>query len=90
MVTDMAPASRIRDTLEVEVFLFGGVPERPEPVYGRDSHANVETRTTRSPIARSAEAGANVAGASLGRFSINVRTGEMFWENSARTEADGA
>lgn len=36
--------------IDTEVFLFGGMPERPNPVYGRDSHANVHCRMTRSTV----------------------------------------
>jgi len=46
----MAYLQRLYDLVELEVFLFQGVPERPNPVYGRDSYANVHLRTTRSNI----------------------------------------
>jgi hypothetical protein len=43
------PAPRkIRDILELEVFLFGGVPEIPDPVYGRDSFPRHDSRLTLS------------------------------------------
>jgi|GEM_PF-4762527 len=42
------PKERVRDVLDLEVFLFGGVPERPDPVYGRDNNDHVLSRTTRA------------------------------------------
>ena len=41
---------RLLDGIELEVFLFGGVPERPNPVYGRDGYENVVSRNTRSTV----------------------------------------
>lgn len=38
----------LADIIELEVFLFGGVPERPEPVYGHDANDSVVSRTTRA------------------------------------------
>ena len=49
-VTAMADPDRVQDIIELEVCLFGGVPERPEPVYERDYHTYYEVRTTRTPI----------------------------------------
>ncbi len=42
--------SKVRDLIELEVFLFQSVPERPNPVYGRDSFANVISRTSREAV----------------------------------------
>ena len=34
----MYPLERLREIRELELFLFGGVPETPEPTYERDVH----------------------------------------------------
>lgn len=47
--------ARVADVLKLEVYLFGGVPERPEPVFGRDANASVLSRTTRSAPSRAAD-----------------------------------
>lgn len=41
-------SQRIIRMLKVEVYLFGGEPERPNPVYGNDAHQNVRVRNTRT------------------------------------------
>jgi hypothetical protein len=46
----MSDPQRIRDMIEVEVFLFGGVPEFANPVYGHDAHRYVHSRLTRTGI----------------------------------------
>ena len=43
----MYPLSRVRDVRELDLFIFGGVPEIPEPNYERDIHAYSEMRTSR-------------------------------------------
>lgn len=43
----MSMGSRLRSVLELEVFLFGGTAETPQPVYERDAHHNRENRLTR-------------------------------------------
>lgn len=48
---ELRPIERAAAILDLEVFLFGGVPERPEPVYGRDANDHVQCRTTRSQCA---------------------------------------
>lgn len=39
--------SRLRDIINFEVFLFHGVPERPNPVFGRDANDSVTVRQSR-------------------------------------------
>lgn len=46
----MTDIRRIEDMIELDVFLFGGVPEIPNPVYGRDAYASVQSRLTRSGL----------------------------------------
>lgn len=46
----MYPRETIRDNRELELFLFGGVPETPDPVYERDFHSHSESRMTRKPM----------------------------------------
>jgi hypothetical protein len=38
---------RFHDITELEFFLFGGVPETPEPVFERDVQAHSELRRSR-------------------------------------------
>lgn len=42
----MNSVERLRDIRAYEFFVFGGVPEVPEPMYERDSHGYSETRPT--------------------------------------------
>ena len=44
----MADDRPLREFVELEVFLFGGMPELPNPVYGRDTYSHVHFRTSRS------------------------------------------
>ncbi len=73
----MSDYSRIRDVLELEVLLFGGVPEKPEPVYGRDSHAHVQSRTTRTGIAPATMSTEDLQGPVVENFTVNFETGEI-------------
>jgi hypothetical protein len=40
----------VRELVDLEVFLFQGVPERPNPVYGRDSFSSVASRMSREIV----------------------------------------
>lgn len=46
----MSVRQRLIDMIDFEVFLFQGVPERPDPVFGRDSHSSVHLRHTRRNV----------------------------------------
>ena len=61
-VATVADIQIISDMIELEVFLFGGVPEIPNPVYGRDSYGNVHARLTRTGIGRSQRRGSPETG----------------------------
>ena len=71
-----AGLDRVQDIIELEVFLFGGVPELPEPVYERDYHTYHEVRTTRNPIPPVRHRGAGGA-PSLGYIEIDLDSDEM-------------
>lgn len=46
----MYTVNRLRDIRELDLFLFGGIPETPEPMFERDTHSFSESRTTRCGI----------------------------------------
>jgi len=73
----MSKPDRIRDIMELEVFLFGGVPEMPEPVYERDSHTHSQVRTTRTPIEASALPNNEANEVSMGYVEMDLATGEL-------------
>ena len=76
----MSDRQRIRDMIELEVFLFAGVPERPNPVYGRDSYANVRYRTTRALAVQELSLAKYTEGPPedmLQKISINPETGKI-------------
>ncbi|NQV28107.1 MAG: hypothetical protein HQ518_27460 [Rhodopirellula sp.] len=64
----------MRDILELEVMLFGGVSERPEPVFGRDSYEHVLTRTTRSMENGPPVDDSEHVGKLISSFEIDIRT----------------
>ncbi|HUQ69289.1 MAG TPA: hypothetical protein VM165_07200 [Planctomycetaceae bacterium] len=46
----MSDLQLIRDMIELDVFLFGGVPELPDPIFGRDFLDYSQSRLTRSGV----------------------------------------
>lgn len=42
----MASLERLRAIRELELLVFGGVPEGPEPMFERDGNPQAESRTT--------------------------------------------
>lgn len=64
-------AQSIRDMIDVEVFLFDGIPEQPNPVYGRDSYQSVLARRTRSEVERSLPAACEPSGELLQKITID-------------------
>ena len=47
------PAERLKQIRELELYLFGGIPETPEPMHERDLHAWGRDRAPRSFDGRS-------------------------------------
>lgn len=74
----MPDSQRLRDMIELDVFLFQGVPERPNPVYGRDSFASVQSRTSREIVEGTPDVVARAAkGQVVQVVTVNLVTGEL-------------
>ena len=72
----MYPVKRLREIRELELLLFGGVPETPEPMYERDVHSFSDFRTTRRGIA-SPPGSTHPDGTTVGYMEIDIQTGEI-------------
>lgn len=48
----MFPIDDIHNIRELDIFMFGCIPETPESMYERDFHDFSESRLTREPIMR--------------------------------------
>ena len=75
----MYPINRDRDIRELEVVVFGGVPEVPQPVYERDTYAYSEVRRTRKSRlgTYNHELGGMRSDLDLGSIRLNTETGEF-------------
>jgi hypothetical protein len=84
----MPNLQRVRDLIELEVFLFQGVPERPNPVYGRDSYASVHSRTSRANVEHCQdETQRSPVGHMLQRISVDFQSGEITFSSFIPSDA---
>lgn len=69
---------RLRDIMALEYFLFGGVPDTPEPMYGRgDYQFHTDIRHTRSATKNALPKRTDARGEIFGFIEMNVDTGEI-------------
>ena len=75
----MYPIERLRDIRELELYLFGGVPEVPEPMYERDVYDHADVRLTRSSVVGygGRESEQDVV---VGYMEVNIETGEIYFK----------
>jgi hypothetical protein len=65
---------RLFDALMLDVHLFGGTPETPEPVYERDANSHSASRTTRAMVLDGTTDSSKLTGPKIGRMEID-------WDN---------
>ena len=75
--------ARLRDIINLEAFLFRGVPERPTAVFGGDANDNVIVRQTRGHFLPVPEADVRVESRPLYLLAFDPETGCYATENSA-------
>ena len=51
----MHTMDRLREILELDLVLFGGVPETAQPMYPADWHTHIDHRTTRAGLPNRSE-----------------------------------
>jgi hypothetical protein len=79
----MYPVDRDRDIRELDVLVFGGIPEVPQPVFERDTYAYSELRRTRQLPHSSVAARVNATDSAivLDLLHIDWASGEIQFED---------
>ena len=72
----MYPAERLRQIRELELYLFGGIPETPEPMQERDFHGRDIDRWPRSMDGHPNRQN-NLPGEAVGFIEYDPRTGRI-------------
>lgn len=81
----MYSKKRYCDIRELELFLFGGVPETAEQMYERDSYGHSEIRITRKPISSCQYKTDPSNAVKIGECEIDFSTGEFITYDSGGT-----
>jgi len=85
----MPDLQRVHDLIELEVLLFQGVPERPNPVYGRDSYASVHSRNSRASAEHHQdEMQRSPAMHVLQRISVDFQSGKIEFSDFTPSECE--
>jgi len=69
---------RFRDITDMEFFLFGGVPETPEPVFERDIQSHSELHRTRGAQHNRRSGHVHFAGEILETLSVSLDADPIF------------